>query len=310
MSSEKPSPPSSSSTDEISQDELINSIQNTITKLNLIVTKINDEEIKTLPKKESLTALIDSAETIANSLNTQETELPTEELREETIENEEIDSLENWEDDLTSTEATDTASIEESVKEIEAVNTPEKQDSQSSDSVSSQLSRRTIVGIIGLVLVVILSTSYFLFKPSLPDLAIFNSSPEPPQPQVVETPPQLEVPQLPEPLKNVPSPEPKLTPEQSLIAAIQKEVINLTNQYPDDLIGKIEANFIGSRLIVTMGNQWYNLTNKEQDNLANNLLERSQSLDFRKLEMLDSQRNLIARSPVVGNEIIIVKRNQ
>ena len=207
MSSENPYPPSSnpsdvsfSSTDEISPEELINSIENTITKLNLIVTKINDEKIKTLPKKENLTALIDSAETIASSLVTQETESPREELREEKIENEEIDGLENWEDELTSTEATDTASIEESVNEIEEVTSPEKQDSESSASVFNKLSAEKIVGIIGLVLVVILSTSYFLFKPSLPDLAIFNSSPETPQIQVVETPPQLEVPQSPEPL--------------------------------------------------------------------------------------------------------------
>ncbi len=100
-----------------------------------------------------------------------------------------------------------------------------------------------------------------------------------------------------------------MTPEQSLIAAIQKEITNLTNQYPDDLIGKIEANFIGSRLIVTVGNQWYDLTNKEQDNLANNILERSWGLDFRKLEILDSQKHLIARSPVVGDQVIILKRN-
>ncbi len=318
MSSEKPSPLSSNPSDvslssgnEISQEELINSIESTIAKLNSIVTKINDEKIKNLPKKESLTALLDSTEMIASSFDAQETESPTEELKEETIDNEdneEIDSLENWEDDLSSIEATETEPIEEPVSKIEGVNLPDQQDSESSTSVPKKLSGATIIGIIGLVLVAVLSTSYFIFKPSLPDLAIFNSSSEIPQPELVETPPQLEVPQLPEPIRNVPSPQPKLTPEQSLIAAIQKEVTNLTNQYPDDLIGRIEANFIGSRLIVTVSNQWYNLSNQEQDNLANNILERSWSLDFRKLEMLDSQRNLIARSPVVGDEVIILKR--
>ena len=76
------------------------------------------------------------------------------------------------------------------------------------------------------------------------------------------------------------------------------------------MIGRIEANFIGSRLIVTVGNQWYDLTTEEQNNLGNNILERSQSLDFRKLDILDNQGNLIARTPVVGKELIILQRNQ
>ncbi|MDJ0729923.1 MAG: hypothetical protein QNJ33_08015 [Crocosphaera sp.] len=314
MSSEKPSPLSSnlpdlslSSTDEISQEELISLIKNTITKLDLILNKINDEKIKNLPKQESLNALINSTEMIANSL---ETESQTDDLAEESIENEKIDNLEEWEDDLTSTEANNTEPIKEAVKEIEALNLPEKRDSGSPLSILKNLSGRARAGILGLLIIIILSTSFFLFKPALPNLEIFNRSLETSQPQVVETPPQIEVPELPQPIKNVPSSQPKLTPEQSLIAAIQKEVTELTNQYPDDLIGRIEANFIGSRLIVTVGNQWYNLTTKEQDKLANNILERSQSLDFRKLEILDSQGNLIARTPVVGDEIIILQRQQ
>ncbi len=306
MSSEKPSP--LSSTDDISQENLISVIKNTITKLDLIVNEISDKEIKSLPNQESLNALINSTEMISISLETEEKETELKEsqavdITEESRDNEETDDVENWDDDLTETEATKPA-------EVEAVNTPEKADSTSPFSILQNLSAGKIAGILGLLIVVILSTSFFLFKPTLPNLEIFNRPPETPQPQIVETPPKLEEPSLPQPIKNVPSSQPKLTPEQSLIAAIQKEVTDLTHQYPDDLIGRIEANFIGSRLIVTLGNQWYDLTTKEQDNLGNNILERSQSLDFRKLDILDNQGNLVARTPVIGEEIIILKRNR
>ncbi|MGK7882755.1 MAG: hypothetical protein AB4060_22035 [Crocosphaera sp.] len=318
MSSENPSPLSSnisdvslSPTDEFSQEELISLLKNTITKLDIIVDEISDKNLTTLPKQESLNALIDSTEMIANSLKTEEkeTELPPEDLSEESIENEELDDLENWADDLTSTETTETETIEETSKEVEEFDSTEQEDSDAS-SIRKNLSGGKIAGIVGLLIVVILSTSFVLFKPTLPNLEIFKSSPETTQNQVVETPPQLEEPSLPEPIKNAPSPQPKLTPEQSLIAAIQKEVTDLTNQYPDDLIGRIEANFIGSRLIVTVGDQWYNLTTEEQNSLGNNILERSQSLDFRKLDIVDNQGNLVARTPVVGKELIILKRNQ
>lgn len=318
MSSEKPSPLSSniadlslSSTDEISQEELIKTIKNTIAKLDLIVDEITDKKIKHLPDKDSLKALINSTEIIASSLETEEkeTESQTEDLLEETKDAEEIEDSEDWDDDLSLTDVTNTETIEEPSQEVEPINTDEKQKSVSPVSGSQKLSIGKIAGILGLVIIVILSASFFVFKPTLPNLEIFNRPQETPQPQVVETPSQLEEPSLPQPIKNAPSSQPKLTPEQSLIAAIQKEVTDLTNQYPDDLIGRIEANFIGSRLIVTVGNQWYNLTTKEQDSLGNNILERSQSLDFRKLDILDTQGNLVARTPVVGDEIIILKRN-
>ena len=317
MASENPSPLSSnipdvslSSTDRISQEDLIILLKDTISKLDVIVNEISNKEIKSLPKQESLNALIDSTEMIAKSLETEEegTELLTAEMPQENTEDEEIDELENWEDDLTLTEVNDTEILEETNQELPVIEDAETKYFQSSPSMSKKISKGKIAGILGLILVVILSTSFFIFKPTLPNLDILNRPPETEQTEIVETPPQLEEPSLPQPLKNVPSSQPKLTPEQSLIAAIQQEVIDLSNQYPNDLIGRIEANFIGSRLIVTVGNQWYDLTKTEQDSLGNNILERSQSLDFRKLDILDNQGNLVARTPVVGEQIIILKR--
>ncbi|MDJ0601199.1 MAG: hypothetical protein QNJ37_20445 [Crocosphaera sp.] len=313
MSSEKPYPVSSNVSDvseslnhEISQEELITLLQETITKLDLMVKQINDEKIKQLPKSDTIKALINSTEMIASSLETESQQVNLPKIEE----NEAIDDGEDWEENLILTEATNIEQIDEPNQEVETIKKTEPLESKSPFSFLQDLSKGTIAGIIGLVMIVILSISYILFKPSFPTLEIVKRPTETPQPQVVETPPQLEVPELPQPLKNVPSSPPKLTPEQSLISAIQQEVIALTTQYPDDVIGRIEANFLGSRLMVTMGNKWYSLSREEQNQLANTIWERSENLDFRKLEMLDPQGNLIARSPLVGNEVIILKRNR
>lgn len=111
---------------------------------------------------------------------------------------------------------------------------------------------------------------------------------------------------VPSPL--VPSRSLKLTPEQKLIARIQEQAEEVTNQYSTGLIQAIQANFRDSRLIVKLGSAWYGLTPSQQNQLASELRQRAQELDFSKLEIADSQGTLLARSPVVGTEMIILKR--
>jgi hypothetical protein len=130
----------------------------------------------------------------------------------------------------------------------------------------------------------------------------------PPAPQATPTPvlsPQVSpAPVVP------PPPVPKLqrTPEQKLIAAIQDQVAEISNQYVSGLIQSVQANFRSSRLTVKVGSEWYGLTRSQQDNFANEVLQRAQQLDFIKLEITDSEGTLLARSPVVGSEMVIVKR--
>ncbi|HEY9655442.1 MAG TPA: hypothetical protein V6C50_08110, partial [Crinalium sp.] len=52
----------------------------------------------------------------------------------------------------------------------------------------------------------------------------------------------------------------------------------------------------------------YGLSRAQQDKLASELLRRSQDLDFLKLEMVDGAGTLLARSPIVGAEMILFKR--
>ena len=131
------------------------------------------------------------------------------------------------------------------------------------------------------------------------------------------TPPELSSPAEPEPIEiaplppePVPTPTPtlELTPEQNLIASIENQVAEITDRYADGLIQSIQANFQGSRLAIKVGDDWYNLKPSQQDNLAARMLERAREFDFSHLEITDSEGTLLARSPVVGKDMVILKR--
>lgn len=97
-------------------------------------------------------------------------------------------------------------------------------------------------------------------------------------------------------------------PEQRLIAQIQDQVAEVTNRYSEGLIQAVQANFRNSLLTVRVGDAWYSLAPSRQDSLADEMLGRSQSLDFKKLEILSNDGKLLARSPVVGSAMVILKR--
>ncbi len=109
----------------------------------------------------------------------------------------------------------------------------------------------------------------------------------------------------------VPKPTPpplKLTPEQTLIARIQDQVADVSNHYVSGLIQSVQANFRSSLLTVKVGDDWYTLAQAQQNKLANEMLNRAQQLSFVKLELTDPEGNLLARSPVVGSEMVILQR--
>ncbi|OYD91774.1 hypothetical protein CDG77_15355 [Nostoc sp. 'Peltigera membranacea cyanobiont' 213] len=144
--------------------------------------------------------------------------------------------------------------------------------------------------------------------------------PEPPQPQPPEeiTPsPEPEIkPEIKPEIEPIPTPTPtptpviELTPEQALIAAIENQVAETSDRIASGLIKSIQANFRTSNLTVKISNDWYTLKESQQDNLAAEILQRSQELDFTHLEIIDSQDKLIARNPVVGTQMVIFKRQR
>ncbi|MCY7391827.1 MAG: hypothetical protein LH647_10180, partial [Leptolyngbyaceae cyanobacterium CAN_BIN12] len=85
-------------------------------------------------------------------------------------------------------------------------------------------------------------------------------------------------------------------------------VADVSNHYVSGLIQSVQANFRNSLLTVKIGNGWYTLEQAQQNKLANEMLNRAQQLDFVKLELTDSTGDLLSRSPVIGSEMVILKR--
>lgn len=176
--------------------------------------------------------------------------------------------------------------------------------------------------IVGAVVLLLWSTSILL--PNKPQATTVANAPpaetvvtEPsPAPTPIPIPPIVKAPEAPKPIESsppsiTPSPPPpplKLTPEQTLIARIQNQVAAISNQYANGLVQSVQANFRGSRLIVHLSDGWYGLSRSQQDKLASEILKRTQNLDFLKLELVDDAGKLLARSPVVGTEMIVLRR--
>jgi hypothetical protein len=99
-----------------------------------------------------------------------------------------------------------------------------------------------------------------------------------------------------------------LNAEQIAIAKIQTQVSEVANQYGESLLGSVQTNFKRGRLIVALNDGWYNLEPSQQTQLVTDLQTRSQSLNFKKLFVSDAQNHLIARTPVTGNEVVILRQ--
>ncbi len=134
------------------------------------------------------------------------------------------------------------------------------------------------------------------------------SVPEVTEPEVAEIPSELTEPAEPEAIAPLPPPEPILTPEQQLLLSIQEQVADAAKPYAKDVVQTIEANFQTSRLGVNVSDAWYSLPSARQDKLANALRDRAQDLDFNTLQIKDSTGSVVARSPIVGSEMVILKR--
>jgi hypothetical protein len=105
-------------------------------------------------------------------------------------------------------------------------------------------------------------------------------------------------------------PAPELTPDPERIMALQDQLAQISNSYLEGLLLSVEADFRRSQLSVILSDRWYTLTPEQQDQLANGLLRRSKTLEFAKLELIDQDGHLLARNPVVGNNMIVFERVQ
>ena len=124
---------------------------------------------------------------------------------------------------------------------------------------------------------------------------------------VVETviPPELASPSKPQDLKMVAiKPELNFTPEQNLVATLETKISELTKVQQSKFIQNIQINPDRS-LLVRVTDDWYELGEAEQNDLGNEILQRSRSFSFERLELKDNKDTLVARSPIIGENIIL-----
>ena len=144
------------------------------------------------------------------------------------------------------------------------------------------------------------------------DVPVVETGEDIPSEEVLKTviPEELESPGRAKNLKVIAiEPELNFTPEQTLVAALPNRISQSIKDYTD-FVEAIEVNLPQSRLLVEITDDWYSLDANRQDKLANKMLERSRQLDFNKLELKDSSGKVVARSPVIGDRIVILESSK
>lgn len=105
-----------------------------------------------------------------------------------------------------------------------------------------------------------------------------------------------------------PSVEAPVHPDLERIDDIQAQLTAAATSYASQLVVSVQASFGEDCLSANLSSGWYRLPRDQQDQLAADLLGRSQSLEFATLELLDPDGAMVARSPVVGNTMVIMQR--
>lgn len=259
------------------QQETIQLLQATVEQIENILTKLNTEPVDSFPSRVAVASLLSKTKELGASLNQEATR--------------------------------QRAPVNKTILQDEEELLPQRKKKSQSPKIPL---------IIGLLIAGVLAVAVFYGRLQSPQIAsvpegnpISEIEPtielpkETVMPKPVIADPVQETVKPPQVAKKTPSPLPR--PQQTLIAAIQNEVASLATAYAEGLITGVEADFRGSRLIVQMSDDWYALEYTQKQKIANEILLRAQKLDFRKLEITDLERNDLARSPVVGQNMVIIK---
>lgn len=130
-----------------------------------------------------------------------------------------------------------------------------------------------------------------------------------PTAKLVSPPSQTPVTTKPTPVPTVaPTLVSEKSPEQVQLEKIQVQMTAIASQYTDTQVRSVSQNLGTKRLTVDVSDGWYTLNPSRQDQLADAMLQRSQDLSFKALEIRDAHRQVVARSPMVGDQVIILKR--
>jgi hypothetical protein len=101
-----------------------------------------------------------------------------------------------------------------------------------------------------------------------------------------------------------------IDPEQAFIDAIQAQLNDITSQYPDDIINTLQVDLPRDLAIVRLNPVWYTIDDRQQDRLSDRMWLQARANHFGKLELQDPTGQTIARSPVVGQHMVVLQRRQ
>ncbi len=123
-----------------------------------------------------------------------------------------------------------------------------------------------------------------------------------PKPSPVAAPKVTTAPPVAKPVAK-PAPQPALDPVE-----VQAELEAAAVGIAPDLIDTVQAPLALTKLQVKLQPTWYDLSPTQQDSLGQKLWARAQARNFGRLELQDEAGELVARSPVVGDSIVVLKR--
>jgi len=101
-----------------------------------------------------------------------------------------------------------------------------------------------------------------------------------------------------------------LTPEQTFLAGIKQSISSYNSQLHDELIASVKVDFERSFLQVKLEPLWYELSDVQQDRLADDIWRHAKDMAFAKIELADGDGATLARSPVVGKDMVILQRTK
>lgn len=106
-----------------------------------------------------------------------------------------------------------------------------------------------------------------------------------------------------------PTATPKVAPSPAIdLAGIQTQLVSEVAGIGEGLVASIKTADADRQLKVYLDPSWDSLSAADQGKVAQKLWARSQKLTFDRFELLDSTNALVARSPVVGSNLILMQK--
>ncbi|MDG2992252.1 hypothetical protein L3556_15135 [Candidatus Synechococcus calcipolaris G9] len=147
-------------------------------------------------------------------------------------------------------------------------------------------------------------------SPVIPDLTSLGDEPIPIAEADLPTiaPPENSLGEGVETVDDRPAPPPELSPEEAEIADIRSQILALSDRYREGITQTLTVNLANHTLEVMLSSDWYHLNTNKQDDLAQDLWQRSQDLGFHHFAIVDTQGDILVRNPVIGDNAIVLHR--